>query len=452
MAVTLFGTDGIRGKANIYPMTAKMALKIGRAAGITFQNGHQHRCKVVIGKDTRLSGYMLEFALAAGLLSTGVEVYFLGPMPTPAIAHLTKSFAADGGVVISASHNPYYDNGIKFFDNEGFKLADEIEEKIETLALNGIDTDHIAEVGQAHRVNDARGRYIEFAKNSIRNRSLEGLTVVLDCAHGATYHITKYILTELGAKVILKNASPNGQNINEHCGAMHPELLKEDVLREKADAAIALDGDGDRLIMLDELGNVIDGDKILAIAAIQLKNRGALHKNTIVATPYSNLGLIQAMEEHGINVVLVQTGDRYVIEEMRRCDYNLGGEQSGHIIFADHSTTGDGTISALQILKIMKESGHKLSELSSIFADYPQVLLNVGVSEKKPLEDMPTVVKIIKEVEQRLGKWGRVFVRYSGTQPLLRIMVEGKNKREIEQYAQEIAAEVKKISGYDGSH
>ncbi|MBI2145902.1 phosphoglucosamine mutase [Candidatus Woesearchaeota archaeon] len=452
MAGALFGTDGIRGKANLYPMTAKMALKIGRAAGITFQNGHQHKCKVVIGKDTRLSGYMLEFALAAGILSTGVEVYFLGPMPTPAIAHLTKSFAADGGVVISASHNPYYDNGIKFFDKEGFKLADEVEEKIETLALNGIDTDHIAEIGQAHRVNDARGRYIEFAKNSIRNRSLEGITVVLDCANGATYHITKYILTELGAKVVLKNANPDGKNINEYCGAMHPELLKEDVLREKADAAIALDGDGDRLIMLDELGNVINGDKILAIAAIHLKKSGSLHKNTIVATPYSNLGLIQAMEEQGINVVLVQTGDRYVIEEMRRGDYNLGGEQSGHIIFADHSTTGDGTISALQILQIMKESGHKLSELSSIFTDYPQVLLNVRVSEKKPLDDMPTVVKIIKGVEQRLGKWGRVFVRYSGTEPLLRIMVEGKNKLEIEQYAQEIAAEVKKMSGYDGCY
>src|SRR3989338_4232269 len=410
MAAALFGTDGIRGKANLYPMTAKMALKIGRAAGMVFQEGHNHKCKVVIGKDTRLSGYMLEFALAAGLLSTGVEVYFLGPMPTPAIAHLTKSFAADGGVVISASHNPYYDNGIKFFDKEGFKLADEVEEKIETLAMNGIDTDHIAEIGQAHRVNDARGRYIEFAKNSIRNRSLEGLTVVLDCANGATYHITKYILTELGAKVILKNANPDGKNINEHCGAMHPELLKEDVLREKADAAVALDGDGDRLIMLDELGNTVNGDKILAIAALQLQKEGKLFQNTIVATPYSNLGFIRAMEEQGITVVIVQTGDRYVIEEMRKSGYNLGGEQSGHIIFSDHSTTGDGTISALQILKMMKESGTKLSEMNKVFTEFPQVLLNVNVLEKKPLEEMPLVAQKIQEVEGKLGKWGRVFV------------------------------------------
>ena len=444
MAPTLFGTDGIRGKANLYPMTAKMALKIGRAAGMVFQEGHNHKCKVVIGKDTRLSGYMLEFALAAGLLSTGVEVYFLGPMPTPAIAHLTKSFAADGGVVISASHNPYYDNGIKFFDKDGFKLADEVEQKIESLALNGIDTDHVAEVGQAHRVNDARGRYVEFAKNSIRNRSLEGLTVVLDCANGATYHVTKYILTELGAKVILKNANPDGKNINEHCGAMHPELLKEDVLREKADAAVALDGDGDRLIMLDELGNTVNGDKILAIAALQLQKEGKLFQNTIVATPYSNLGFIRAMEEQGITVVIVQTGDRYVIEEMRKSGYNLGGEQSGHIIFSDHSTTGDGTISALQILKMMKDSGLKLSEMSKVFTEFPQILINVEMLEKKPLNEMPRVVEKIQEVEQKLGKWGRVFIRYSGTQDLLRIMVEGKNKSEIEQYAQEIVTEVKR--------
>ncbi len=443
MAPVLFGTDGIRGKANLYPMTAKMALKIGRAAGMVFQEGHHHQCKVVIGKDTRLSGYMLEFALAAGLLSTGVEVYFLGPMPTPAIAHLTKSFAADGGVVISASHNPYYDNGIKFFDKDGFKLADEVEKKMESLALDGIDTDHVAEVGQAHRVNDARGRYVEFAKNSIRNRSLEGLTVVLDCANGATYHVTKYILTELGAKVILKNADPDGKNINEHCGAMHPELLKEEVLRSKADAAVALDGDGDRLIMLDELGNVLNGDKILAIAALQLQKEGKLFQNTIVATPYSNLGMIHAMEEHGIKVVIVQTGDRYVIEEMRRSGYNLGGEQSGHIIFSDHSTTGDGTISALQILKMMKDSGMKLSEFGEVFTEFPQVLINVEVPEKKPLEEMHFVVEIIKDVEQKLGKGGKVFVRYSGTQTLLRIMVEGKDKSEIEKYAQEIAAVVK---------
>ena len=445
----LFGTDGIRGKANTFPMTAEMALKIGRAAGVVFKNGHNHRCRIVIGKDTRLSGYLLEFALASGLLSMGIDVLFLGPMPTPAIAHLTKSFAADGGVVISASHNPYYDNGIKFFDKDGFKLPDEMEERMEQLALKEEQTEEISgdKIGQAQRINDARGRYIEFAKASIQNMSLEGLRIVLDCANGATYHITKYILNELGATVILKNATPDGKNINEQCGAMHPELLKAEVLREKADMAIALDGDGDRVIMVDEKGEVVDGDRIMAIAALEMLKEGSLKKRTLVVTQYSNLGLIRAIEEAGGKVVMVPNGDRYVIEEMRKHGYNLGGEQSGHLIFSDLTTTGDGTISSLQILQIMKKTGKKLSELCGVMEQFPQTIVNVEVQEKRELQTMAEVVGKIKEVEEALGKMGRVLVRYSGTQNMLRIMIEGPTKKVIDAYAQQIAILVRKEIG-----
>ena len=443
----LFGTDGVRGKANVYPMTVDVALKIGKAAGLVFKNGH--KSKVIIGKDTRLSGYMIESALAAGLLSMGIEVYFVGPMPTPAIAHITKSFAADAGVVISASHNPYEDNGIKFFDANGFKLPDSTEEKIEQLALSDLNTENITgeEIGQAHRINDARGRYIEFAKNSIRNMSLKGLKIVLDCANGAAYHVTKYILTELGAEVILKNTFPNGKNINEKCGAMHPELLKDDVLLENADLAIALDGDADRVIMLDEKGQVVCGDGMMAIAALELLREGKLKQNTLVTTVMSNLGLVKAIEQAGGRVIQTKVGDRYVVEEMRRNGYNLGGEQSGHIIFLDHSTTGDGTISALQILRTMKKTGKKLSELASVIEMYPQVMVNVQVKEKKPVEEMPLVSSKIKEIEQILGTEGRVLVRYSGTSNKLRVMLEGKVKEEIENYANIIAEEVRKEVG-----
>ncbi len=443
-----FGTDGIRGKANTYPMTADVVLKIGQAAGIVFNNGKK-KSRIILGKDTRLSGYMIESALAAGLLSVGADVYFVGPMPTPAIAHITRSFAADAGVVISASHNPYEDNGIKFFDESGFKLRDEIEEKIESLALSSIATEEIGGemIGKAHRITDARGRYVEFAKSSIGNMSLKGLKIVLDCANGATYHITKYILNELGAEVILKNAYPDGKNINENCGALHPELLKDDVIRNRADAAIALDGDGDRVIMLDEKGEVVDGDHMLVIAALDMIKEGILKKNTIVVTSYSNLGLVKALEDAGGRVVKVQTGDRYVLEEMKKGGYNLGGEQSGHIIFLDNTTTGDGTISALQILRIMKKTGRNLSELCLPMDKYPQVMLNVDVTEKKPLEMMEDVTSKIEEIEKKLGEDGRVLIRYSGTQNKLRIMLEGKIKEELENYAEEIAKEVRKEVG-----
>ncbi len=451
MARKLFGTDGIRGKANTYPMTVDIAMKVGKAAGLIFRNGNK-KSKMVIGKDTRLSGYMIESALAAGLLSMGLDVYFVGPMPTPAIAHLTKSFAADAGVVISASHNPYEDNGIKFFDANGFKLPDDVEEKIEQLALSELNTDNITgeDVGKAHRIGDARGRYIEFAKSSIDNMSLSGLKIVLDCANGAAYHVTKYILTELGAEVVLRNANPDGKNINEKCGALYPELLKEEVLRNNANLAIALDGDADRVILVDEKGEVIDGDQMLAIAALEFMKEGKLKKNTLVATQYSNFGLVKAVENAGGKVVLAGCGDRYVIEEMRKNGYNLGGEQSGHLIFLDHSTTGDGTISALQILKIMKKSGKKLSELASVMNKYPQVLVNVDVKEKRDFQEMGGVTRKIKEIESQLGSEGRVFIRYSGTQNRLRIMLEAKDSFAIGNYAQEIAEEFKREIGLPG--
>jgi len=445
MSRDLFGTDGIRGKANVHPMTADIAMLVGKAAGIVFKNG-ERKSKIIIGKDTRLSGYMIESALAAGLLSVGAEVYFVGPMPTPAIAHITKSFAADAGIVISASHNPYEDNGIKFFDSDGFKLADEVEAQIENLVRTEIDTGEITGemVGKAHRINDARGRYIEFAKNSIRNMSLKGLKIILDCANGATYHITKYILGELGAEVVLRNIHPDGKNINEKCGALHPELLKNDVLMEKADLAIALDGDGDRAIMLDEEGKVVCGDRIMAIAATEMLREGKLKKNTLVVTHYSNMGLVKCVEENGGKIVRVKNGDRYVVEEMRRNGCNLGGEQSGHIVFLDHTTTGDGTISALQILRIMKKTGKKLSELGNYMEMFPQVNLSVEVSEKRPLEEMPGLQEKVKELKEKLSGRGRLLIRYSGTQNILRIMVEGENEAEIRNYAEEIANEVKK--------
>jgi len=444
----LFGTDGIRGKANVYPMTVEIAMKIGQAAGLIFKNGNR-KSKIVIGKDTRLSGYLIEYALAAGLLSTGAEVYFVGPMPTPAIAHITKSFAADAGIVISASHNPYEDNGIKFFDGSGFKLPDEVEERMEEIAAGEINTDLITgeEIGKAHRIGDARGRYIEFAKNSINNMSLKGLKIVLDCANGACYHITKYILMELGAEVILRNVNPDGKNINEKCGAMHPELLKNDVLIEKADVGIALDGDGDRVMMLDERGEVVCGDRMMAITALEMIKEGKLKDNTLVVTHYSNVGLAKCLEEVGGRVVKVKAGDRYVVEEMKLGGYNLGGEQSGHLIFLDHTTTGDGTISALQILRIMKKTGQKLSELGACMKMFPQVNLKVEVSEKKPFEEMPGLQFKVKDLNAKLSGRGRLLIRYSGTQNILRIMVEGEDEAEIRNYAEEIAKEVEKEIG-----
>jgi phosphoglucosamine mutase len=446
----LFGTDGIRGKANMYPMTADLALKLGQAAAIVLKkHAKDDTVKVIIGKDTRKSGYIFEYALTAGLCSMGIDVYLVGPMPTPAIAHLTKSFACDFGIVISASHNPAEDNGIKFFDSRGFKLPDSIEDEIESLINSDINTSTISgtDVGKATRIDDAAGRYIEFTKNSIKNMSLEGLKVVLDCANGAAYKVAPPIFRELGAEVIVLNNKPDGVNINLDCGSLHPEVLKAAVLGHKADIGIALDGDADRVIMVDEKGNDVDGDHIIAMCALDMRRRGKLDSNTVVVTVMTNIGFGKAMEKAGINVIKTKVGDRYVVEEMRRNNHMLGGEQSGHIIFFSRSTTGDGTLSALQVLAILKTSGRKLSELARCMTSYPQVLKNVKVVEKKPIDTIPAVAKAIKDAEDQLGDDGRVLVRYSGTEKKCRVMLEGKDKEEIDHLADDIILKIKKEIG-----
>ncbi len=445
----LFGTDGVRGKANKFPMTAGIALKLGQAASLVLsEKSHKNgtKPKFIIGKDTRISGYVFEYALASGLCSTGSDVFLIGPLPTPAIAHLTKSFAADAGIVISASHNPFDDNGIKFFDSRGYKLSDEIEMQIESLVFSGIDDSLFSpkKVGKAYKINDAQGRYIEFAKSTVSNISLKGIKIVLDCANGAAYKVAPLIFSELGAEVITIANKPDGLNINLGCGALYPERLKALVLENKADIGIALDGDADRVIIIDEKGNNIDGDHIMALSAIYMKEKGLLKNNTVVATVMSNLGFELAMKKHGINLIRTNVGDRYVSEALRKGKYSLGGEQSGHIIFSDHTTTGDGTITALQVLRIMKEKAAPLSELANVFVPVPQVLLNAEVREKIPVEEMPSVVKKIKDSE---GPDTRILVRYSGTENKLRVMVEGNDTIAITRIAESIIREVKKYTG-----
>ncbi|MEM3374323.1 MAG: phosphoglucosamine mutase [Candidatus Woesearchaeota archaeon] len=455
----LFGTDGVRGKANTYPITAEVALKLGKAAALVLRNKDVNK-KVkekkpvfLIGKDTRLSGYMLEYALTSGLTSMGADVLLVGPMPTPAIAHLTRSFAADAGIMISASHNPSDDNGIKFFDSEGYKLPDEVESQIEDLVLkdltnNHIKTEHITskEIGRAYRIDDAQGRYIEFAKGTIKNNSLNGLKIVLDCANGAAYKVAPLILRELKADVIVLSNQPDGNNINKDCGALYPELAKSAVLGYNADIGITLDGDADRVILIDEEGNILDGDYILAIAGLYLLEKNKLAKNTIVATQYTNLAFDELMKKHNANVVKVLNGDRYVIDEMRKNNYNLGGEYSGHIIFSDYNTTGDGIIAALQILRIMKEKKIKLSKLASVLKKYPQITINVKVKEKKPLEKL-NAYSIIMDSEKILENQGRILVRYSGTEQLIRVMVEAKDSGIMKKIANKIANAIKKEIG-----
>ncbi|MBW2967432.1 phosphoglucosamine mutase [Candidatus Woesearchaeota archaeon] len=446
----IFGTDGVRGKANQHPMTAEMALKLGQAAAVVFrQAANKTHIAAIIGKDTRRSGYMFENALAAGLCSMGVDVYFVGPLPTPAIAHLTKSFACDLGIVISASHNPAEDNGIKFFDRDGFKLSDEVEEEIERVMNAGVNTGPIdgLSVGKARRIDDASGRYIEFIKNSIKNMSLRGLKVVLDCANGAAYKVAPSIISELGAEVIVLNNGPDGSNINRNCGSQHPGVISDAVLKNKADIGISLDGDADRVIMVDELGKVIDGDRIIALCALDMKRRGKLDKDTVVVTVMANLGFEEAMKANGIRTIRAKVGDRYVLEEMRRHGYKLGGEQSGHVIFANRATTGDGTLTALQVLALMKITGKPLSELADCMKHYPQVLKNVVVREKKPIGHMPHVSEVITDVEERLGDRGRVLIRYSGTEDKCRVMIEGKDLDEINRLADEIVAAIIKEIG-----
>lgn len=438
----LFGTDGIRGVANVEPMTCETALKLGRAAGHIFmQNDRRHR--VLIGKDTRLSGYMIEAALVAGICSMGVDVLLVGPMPTPAVALITRSLRADAGIVISASHNPYEDNGIKFFSREGFKLPDEIEEKMEHLIASG-EIDHIRptahKVGKAFRIDDAVGRYIEFVKTTIpKGMTFDGLRIVVDCANGATYKAAPSVLSELGAEIIPLNIDPDGMNINRDCGAVHPEQMCSEMKARKADVGMAFDGDADRVVMADADGAYIDGDQIMAICALDIMKEQRLARNTLVTTVMSNLGLSQAMKKAGGRVVQTQVGDRYVVEEMVRGKYTVGGEQSGHIVFLDYNTTGDGLITALQMLAIMRKTGKTLKELAACMKRFPQALINVRVHRKEPLENVARVKQQIGLVEQELGDAGRILVRYSGTEPVARVMLEGEDEKQITEFAQSIA-------------
>jgi phosphoglucosamine mutase len=464
----LFGTDGMRGVANQEPMTSEMALKLGRAIAKVLhespasdqsgrmpppafarKNGHgdEHRFKILIGKDTRLSGYMLETALASGIVSMGADVLLVGPLPTPGVAFLTRSMRADAGVVISASHNPYQDNGIKFFSWDGFKLPDAVEARMEEMILSG-ETEGArptaSEIGKAFRVSDAVGRYNVFLKNSFPRRlTLEGLKIVVDCGHGAAYKVVPEVLSELGAHILPIGVQPNGENINRRCGALYPETARDVLLHEHADFAVSLDGDADRAVFIDETGDILDGDHILAICALDMRQKGSLKGNGVVATVMSNLGLDLAMQKAGLEVVRAPVGDRYVVEKMLAGDFNLGGEQSGHILFLDHNSTGDGAITCLQMLALMAEKRKRLSELKSVMTRLPQVLVNVAVSERKEISSMPNVAQKISEVERALAGRGRVLVRYSGTELLARIMLEGEEERKIRAMAEAIANEIR---------
>ncbi len=438
----LFGTDGVRGVANTYPMTTEIAMQLGRAIAFLVKKqapGKEHNPRIVIGKDTRLSGYMIENALASGICSMGVNVLLVGPLPTPGIAFITTSMRADAGVVISASHNPFQDNGIKIFSRKGFKLPDEKEAVIEDLIFSQ-KMDSLRpvaeEVGKATRIDDARGRYIVFLKNTFPNRyTLDGIHIVLDCAHGATYGVAPHVFEELGAKVTSIGVKPDGKNINHECGALHPGVMAELVRREAADLGIALDGDGDRLIVADERGSIVDGDQIMAICAAEMLQRQKLAKNTVVATVMSNLGLEIAMQRMGGKLVRTQVGDRYVVEEMRRNAYNFGGEQSGHLIFLKHNTTGDGILGALQLLISMKKKEQPLSELTQIMEPFPQVLKNVRTEKKVAIEKIAGFSEKIALMEKSLGRTGRILVRPSGTEPVIRVMIEGEDEKLIDTMA-----------------
>ncbi|MFA5042831.1 MAG: phosphoglucosamine mutase [Kiritimatiellia bacterium] len=446
----LFGTDGVRGVANMEPMTAETALLIGRATAHVCKR-HNNRHRVVIGKDTRVSGYMIENALTAGICSMGVDVLLVGPMPTPGIAFITHSMRADAGVVISASHNPYQDNGIKIFSRDGFKVPDTVEDEIESL----VTTERIkdirptaGEIGKAHRIDDAIGRYIVFCKNTFPdNLTLIGMKLVLDCANGATYKVAPIIFSELGAEVVTINDHPNGLNINDHCGALYPEALMAEVVRTGAQAGLAFDGDGDRLIAIDEKGRRLAGDHILTICAKSMKEGGLLRNNLVVSTPMSNFGFHEAMRRLNIQTVAADVGDRYVLKMMRERGAVLGGEDSGHIIFLNHHTTGDGIISALQLLAISQDSGRPLSELAAIMQVAPQRLINVAVPRKPPLDSIPVLQKAIRKAELELGDSGRVLVRYSGTQSICRVMVESTDPALTNRLAESLAALVQREIG-----
>jgi phosphoglucosamine mutase len=447
----LFGTDGVRGTANVHPMTAEMALSLGQAIARVFRVDGNKRRRIIIGKDTRLSGYLFEDALAAGICSMGVDVIQVGPMPTPGMAFLTADMRCQAGVMISASHNPYHDNGIKFFSSDGYKLPDAIERRIELLIASGELSGVRAppdEIGRAHRIEDVAGRYVVFLKKTFpMDLSLDGMRVVLDCANGASYVVGPTVLEELGAETFLLGVSPNGRNINEGCGSLYPEKVAEKVNEVRADVGIALDGDADRAVLIDEKGAILDGDQLLAICAEDMVERGMLRGGQVVATVMSNLGLEKALEELGVGLLRTQVGDRYVVEAMREGGFNLGGEQSGHIVFLDHNTSGDGLITALQVLAIMRRKGRTLSELTTDFFRYQQVLVNVSVAEKQPIEDLPELARLVEKVESALDGRGRVLIRYSGTEPLARILVEGDDEKQIRGYAHELAEALRRALG-----
>ncbi len=449
----LFGTDGIRGRANAHPMTPELILELGRALAHVFQLGpsREGRRRVLIGKDTRLSGYMFEDALASGLCSMGVDVLQVGPIPTPGLAFLTVDMRCQAGAMISASHNPFHDNGVKFFSGDGFKLPDEVERQIEEHMFSerlGRRRPSALEIGQARRIDDASGRYVVFLKRSLSSDlSLEGLRVVIDCAHGAAYKVAPTVLEELGAEVVPLGISPNGSNINDGCGALHPEHIERAARRYRADVGIALDGDADRVVLADERGDRVAGESVLAMCAIELQRQGRLAGNTLVTTVMSNAGLEIALERHGIELLRTDVGDRYVVEAMRREGLNLGGEASGHVIFLDHSTTGDGMLTALQVLALLRQSGRPLSELAKVVEPLPQILRSVPVRHKPPLEELPELVRMIERVEADLSGRGRMLVRYSGTESVARVMIEGEERAHIEALASEVCEQIQKLIG-----
>jgi phosphoglucosamine mutase len=453
----IFGTDGVRGRANVEPVTAETALKLGHAAAHVFKNREAEargrgKHKIVIGKDTRLSGYMLENALSSGILSMGVDVLFIGPLPTPGVAYVTRSLRADAGIVITASHNPYDDNGIKFFGPDGYKLDDAIENQIEDMVFSG-EVDKLRpsaeHIGRAWRIDDALGRYIEFAKSSLpRALTLEGMKIVVDCGHGASYKSTPCVLRELGADLTVMGDKPDGKNINLGCGSMHPEAMCAKVRETGAHLGIAHDGDADRVILCDENGTMIDGDDIMAIATIDMLQQGTLANKTLVSTVMSNAGLEAAITAAGGRMIRTAVGDKNVIDEMLKGGFNFGGEQSGHLIFRDFGTTGDGLIAALQMLRIMKERDAKLSQLAKCWKRYPQLVTNVRVREKKPFEQLDGVLGLVKQAEAAVAPGGgRLLLRYSGTEPKARLLIEGPDKAVLERWSQSICDAIKKQVG-----
>jgi phosphoglucosamine mutase len=453
----IFGTDGVRGTANIEPVTAETALKLGRAAAHVFKNLERQsrsrgKHKIVIGKDTRLSGYMLENAISSGILSMGVDVLFIGPLPTPGVAYATRSLRADAGLVITASHNPYTDNGIKFFRADGYKLDDKIEGEIERLVFTG-EIEKVrpsaGEIGKAVRIDDALGRYIEYAKSSFpKHLTLEGLKIILDCGHGAAYKASPCVLRELGAEVIVFNNQPDGKNINENCGSMHPEMMCQKVVEHGAHIGIAHDGDADRVLLCDETGALIDGDDIMAMAALEMLGENTLAEKTLVSTVMSNAGLEAAIKKAGGRMLRTAVGDKNVIDEMLRNGFNFGGEQSGHLIFRDHGTTGDGLVAALQILRILKSKEQPLSQLAKCWTRFPQRVTNVKVREKKPFDQLAGVNQLVAEAEQELqAQGGRLLLRYSGTEPKVRLLVEGRDPAVLKKWSDQICGAIQKQVG-----